>query len=282
MIHPFPPKPGATTASPDPLSFAVAARDRDTVAMVTRAVDEDNVMLAFQPVVPALRDDRPAFYEGLIRLLDASGRIIPARDFMSTVEPTELGRRIDTLSITHGLEVLHHRPRLRLAINVSARSIGHSPWLEALERGITRDPTVAERLILEISERSTIELPQMVGDFMQAMQLRGLSFALDDFGEGYTSLKYLKDLYFDIVKIDGQFVRGIAGNPDNRALIKAIVSIGRHFDMVTIAEQVETRADAATLAKLGVDCLQGYYFGAPTIRPRWEPAGVPLRTGSDT
>jgi EAL domain-containing protein (putative c-di-GMP-specific phosphodiesterase class I) len=76
-------------------------------------------------------------------------------------------------------------------------------------------------------------------------------------------------MYFDILKIDGQFIRGIAGNPDNQAVVKALLSIGRHFDMVTIAESVESAEDAAYLTKIGIDCLQGYFFGAPTVRARW-------------
>lgn len=261
----------------DPLSYAVRARDSNVIAMVEKAVREDNVMLAYQPVVPALRHDRPAFYEGLMRVLDDSGRVIPARDFIEQVENTELGRQIDTLAVKYGLQMLREQPGLRLSINMSAKSIGHTPWMDMLERGLAMDPTVGERLILEITESSAITVPQMVGEFMNDLQVRGISFAIDDFGSGYTSMRYLKELYFDILKIDGQFIRGIADSPDNRALVAAMVSIGQHFDMVTIAEKVETAADAAVLGQMGVDCLQGYFFGAPSIRPRWEACDLAHR-----
>jgi EAL domain-containing protein (putative c-di-GMP-specific phosphodiesterase class I) len=72
-----------------------------------------------------------------------------------------------------------------------------------------------------------------------------------------------------MIKIDGQFIRGISGNPDNQVLLKALVSIARHFDMFTVAEFVENEQDAQFLAQNGIDCLQGYYFGAPTVRPPW-------------
>ena len=255
----------------DPLSYAVEQRDRDVVNMVQRAVDDHHVMLAYQPIVPANRYDRPAFYEGLIRILDINGRIIPAKDFISQVETKELGRRIDCLALQYGLETLRERPRLRLSINMSARSIGFPQWMQVLEDSLAVDPTIGERLILEITESSAIVMPDMVAAFMARLQSRGISFAIDDFGSGYTSMRYLKDLYFDVLKIDGQFVRGIATSPDNQALVKAIVSIGQHFDMVTIAECVESAEDAKYLGQIGIDCLQGYYFGAPTIRPKWEP-----------
>jgi EAL domain-containing protein (putative c-di-GMP-specific phosphodiesterase class I) len=112
-------------------------------------------------------------------------------------------------------------------------------------------------------------VPDLVTGFMKDMQARGISFALDDFGAGYTSFRFLKEFYFDIIKIEGQFVRGIATDPDNQVLTAALASIGQQFDMVTVAESVEKPEDAAYLAALGIDCLQGYYFGAPTVRPPW-------------
>ena len=101
------------------------------------------------------------------------------------------------------------------------------------------------------------------------MQRRGIAFALDDFGAGYTSFRYLREFFFDILKIDGQFIRGISNDPDNQVLAKALISIGQHFDMFTVAESVERAEDAQFLAQSGVDCLQGYFIGAPTISPPW-------------
>ena len=108
---------------------------------------------------------------------------------------------------------------------------------------------------------------------MNDLQRRGISFALDDFGAGYTSFRHLKDFYFDILKIDGQFVRGIADDPDNQVLTRALLSIAEQFDLITVAESVENARDAAYLRHIGLDCLQGYYFGAPTINPPWRVAG---------
>ena len=106
-----------------PLEAALGQRDRDTIAMVARAVARRDVFLAFQPVVEAARQDRVAFHEGLIRLLDETGRIIPARDFIAAIETSELGRAVDCLSLDLGLKALRTDPGLRLAVNMSARSI---------------------------------------------------------------------------------------------------------------------------------------------------------------
>lgn len=252
-----------------PLSAAIASRDLNTMRMVQEALRKKQVMLAYQPIVQTLRPDRPAFYEGLVRVLDQTGRVIPAREFIDVAETTETGRVLDCLALELGLRALDEHPDLRLAINMSARSIGYPRWKETLAAGLAKGPTIAERLILEITESSAMVMPDLVSVFMSELQSMGISFALDDFGAGYTAFRYLKDFYFDIVKIDGEFIRGIASNTDNQVLTQALVSVAKHFDMYTVAEFVENSADAEYLTKIGIDCMQGHYFGAATIDPVW-------------
>lgn len=260
-----------------PLACAVSDRDRETMALVRRALERRRVVLAYQPVVRANETGQIAFYEGLIRILDDQGRILPARDFLPAVETSEMGRIIDCLALELGLQALAEDRGLRLAINMSARSIGYARWKRTLLQGLERDRTAAERLILEITEASAMLMPDLVSVFMRELQRTGVSFALDDFGAGYTAIRYFKQFYFDILKIDGQFIRNIHRDPDNQVLTQALVSIARHFDMFTVAEFVEDGRDAAFLAKLGVDCLQGYLFGAPTTMPPWK-AAAPAKT----
>ena len=252
-----------------PLAAAIAAQDGQTIAMVKAALQAGRLRLAYQPVVLGADPARVGFYEGLIRVLDESGRAIPARDFMDAVETQELGRQIDCASLEMGLAALRAQPWLRLAINMSARSVGYPRWMRILKRGLAADPRIAERLILEITESSAMLVPELVIAFMDEMQRTGVTFALDDFGAGYTSFRYLRQFFFDILKIDGQFVRGIAHDPDNQVLTLALMSVAKHFDMMVVAESVETAEDAAFLQANGVDCMQGYLFGAPTVRPSW-------------
>lgn len=254
----------------DPLSYAVNERDKDTMAMVEEALALNRGVLAYQPVVQSGNPKHVAFYEGLIRVLDATGRPIPAKDFMDVIEDTEIGRKVDCLSIELGLKALASEPDLRLSINMSARSIGYQPWIRALEHGLSQDDTVGERLILEITESSAMTMPELVISFMKELHSRGICFALDDFGAGYTSFRYLRDFFFDILKIDGQFTKNIAKNPDNQVLAQALISIANHFEMFTVAENIESEEDAKLIAGLGVDCLQGYHFGMPKINPPWK------------
>jgi len=253
----------------DPLSIAVTERDENVFELVRDALDRQQVMLAYQPIVQTERPNRPAFYEGLIRIMDRSGRIIAAREFIDVVETDEIGRKIDCLALKIGLQALESEPSLRLAINMSARSIGYKRWMQTLDTGLKHDPKIAERLILEITERSAMVMPDIVRAFMTDLQKLGIAFALDDFGAGYTAFRYLKDFYFDILKIDGQFTQGIHKNPDNQVLVRALISIAQHFDMFTVAEMVECEHDAKFLTDAGIDCMQGYYFGMPTLRPYW-------------
>ena len=257
--------------TPDnPLSSAVSARDRSVVQMATDAVRHKQCKLAFQPVMQAHPPQGIAFFEGFIRVLDETGRVIPAREFMPQVENTPIGRDLDCIALDLGLRSLVRNPGIRLSINMSARSIGYSRWSQVLDRFLKRDAGLGERLILEISESSAMQVPELVVDFMDRLQDRGIAFALDDFGASNFSFRHFREFLFDAAKIDGQFIRGISSNPDNQALVRALIAVAREFEILVTAESVETQEDAAFLVASGVDCLQGYLYGAPTLSPPWK------------
>lgn len=255
------------SADASPLAFVISENDRQTMTMVEAALRSRRLRLAYQPVVMAAEPDRVAFYEGLMRVLDETGRVIPARDFMGAVEGHEIGRLIDCAALEMALTTLARHTDIRLSVNMSARSIGYPRWMKTLKKGLQLSPTIGERLILEITESSAMLVPEVVIAFMDDLQREGIAFALDDFGAGFTAFRYFKDFFFDIIKIDGQFIRDIHRDTDNQVLTKALASIARQFDMFTVAEMVECVADAEYLQGIGIDCLQGYLFGAPTVNP---------------
>lgn len=252
-----------------PLAAALAEQQARSIDMVRDALTQRRLRLAYQPVVLGTDPGRIAFHEGLIRVLDRTGRAIPAGDFIGAIETTDLGRRVDCAALEIGLQALAMHPALRLSINMSARSIGYPAWMRTLQRGLALGETVGERLILEITESSAMLVPELVTAFMAEVQAQGVAFALDDFGAGFTSFRYLRDFCFDIMKIDGQFIRNIAQDPDNQALTLALLAVGKHFEMVTIAESVETKADADWLRAAGVGAMQGWLYGVPTVSPDW-------------
>jgi EAL domain-containing protein (putative c-di-GMP-specific phosphodiesterase class I) len=254
-----------------PLDVAITRRDRGTLAMVRQALSRGDAVLAYQPVMRA-DGAGVAFYEGLIRLLDETGRVIPARDFIGVIEDQDLGRQVDCVALKLGLTALRAHPSLRLSINMSARSVGYPGWMRTLRSAIRQRPDIVHRLVLEITETSAMLMPEIVQVFMEELQDKGITFALDDFGAGYTAFRHLRHFCFDILKIDGQFARNVDSDPDNQVLCEALIALARHFDMLVVSEAVETAQEAAWLAAAGVDCLQGYHFGVPTMTPPWAGA----------
>ncbi|SMO54565.1 EAL domain-containing protein [Ruegeria faecimaris] len=256
--------------SDSPLNAAVLSRDNSTIQMATDAVKHKQCKLAFQPVMQANAPHGIAFYEGFIRVLDETGRVIPAREFMPQLENTPIGRELDCIALEMGLRTLARTPDIRMSINMSARSIGYGRWSRVLDRFMKKDASIGERLILEISESSAMTVPELVVDFMDRLQPRGVAFALDDFGASNFYFRHFREFLFDAAKIDGQFIRGISENPDNQALVRALIAVAREFEILVTAESVETKADAEFLVANGVDCLQGFLFGAPTVSAPWK------------
>lgn len=257
-------------AEASPLAFAIAENDRSILTTVAEAVRLRRLRLAYQPVVVANDPARTGFHEGLIRILDQTGRIIPARDFMSVVETQELGREIDCAALAMGLDALRRHPDLKLSVNMSARSIGWPRWMRILRSGLSAAQGIGERLILEITETSAMTVPDLVAGFMADLQAQGISFAIDGFGAGHSALRYFKEFSFDLIKVDAQFTRNIHADADNQVLMAAFLAIARQFDMLCVAQGVEQAAEAEWLCALGVDCMQGYHFAAPSILPEWD------------
>ena len=249
-----------------PLDYIVQESNRNIHQTVRNSLAAGHAQLAYQPIVTADKSKRIAFYEGLIRLRDDGGRIIPAGQFMADVEETAMGREIDCASLRLGLGILRGNPNLRLSVNMSARSLGDGKWRNILKEGLQQNQNTGPRLILEISETSAMQLHEVLIRFMEEMQPFGVNFALDDFGAGLIAFQRLKDFYFDMVKIDRCFVRNIHDSPDNQVMAEALINVAHQFEMFAIAEGVESQQEAAVLTQLGVDCLQGYLFGVPKLK----------------
>ncbi len=263
----------AEGTSPPCERLEVKARTRFAVA---KALAQGRIGFHYQPVVRAADPRFPAFFEMLARLVLPDGRVLPAAAFLPHVEEGALGREIDRLALRSACAALAADPCLRLSVNMSPLSMGDPEWLGALGEAAA-DPRVAQRLILEITETAAIEHCGQTLDFMEHVRGLGCAFALDDFGAGATGFRHFRDFRFDMVKIDGAFAQGASRSPDARALVDCLVRLARHFDMMTVAERIETASDAECLRALGVDCLQGYRFGRPAAEPRMPGAGEERR-----
>jgi len=234
---------------------------------VAQALAQGRIEFHFQPVVSAADPTRPAFHEMLARLRLPDGQLLPGGAFMPAVESGPLGRAIDRLALAEALRALGTDPGLRLSVNMSPLSMGDEGWLALIAQAHRGGAGVCGRLIIEITEDAALVDAGQTLDFMDHVRMTGCAFALDDFGAGATGFRYFRDFRFDMVKIDGAFARGVSAQRDAQVLVECLAGVARHFEMLTVAEQVESEADAAWLREAGIDCLQGYLYGRPAAQP---------------
>ncbi len=240
------------------------------------AIGTEDLRIAFQPIVSADGGNTVSFHECLVRLVQPSGRLLSASNFMPAIERLGLAPLIDRQVLLMTFQALTEHPRARLSVNLFPQTMQDSQWLALFENAICADPTLGERLIVEVTEQAAMLDASRTLRFMDQLRRHGVSFALDDFGAGQTSLRYLREFRFDVIKIDGQFVRSVHEDPDCAFFVETIVNIARRFDMMTIAEHVHGPLAAKTLADLGVEYFQGFHFGSPSMMlgPTDVPASV--------
>ena len=235
---------------------------------VQEAMKEGRLAFAYQPIVAA-GDHTPVFHECLLRLRRPDGEVVPAGKFVPVIEQIGLMRALDRRVLDLSVEVLAKYPAATLAINISGLTATERSWQRALVAKLKDRPDLAQRMIIEITETAALKDIEETARFIAAAQELGCRVALDDFGAGYTTFRHLKALTVDIVKIDGSFVRDIAEDPHNRLFVRNLLALARSLKLVTVAECVETAAEAKVLAEEGAALLQGYYFGHPSLEAPW-------------
>jgi EAL domain-containing protein (putative c-di-GMP-specific phosphodiesterase class I) len=150
-----------------------------------------------------------------------------------------------------------------LEVNVSGRSLGDANLMAAIEATLARTGADPSGLILEITETAAVANIPQAQAFGQRLSELGCRFALDDFGAGFGSFYYLKHLPFDILKIDGEFIRNCRANPVDRLVIESVVTIARGMGKQTVAEFVGDDDTMSLLRSYGVDFAQGFHLGKP-------------------
>ena len=159
---------------------------------------------------------------------------------------------------------------LRLAVNVSARQFRQPGFVADLENLLRESGADPARLKIELTESLVIDNVADSISRMLALQALGISFSMDDFGTGFSSLSYLKRLPLDQLKIDRSFVRDLAHDPNDAAIVQTIITMGRTLGLHVIAEGVESEAQLAFLAGHGCHAYQGYLFSRPLALPEFE------------
>ena len=237
---------------------------------INDALRDNRFELSLQPITP-IGDIRSLgdHYEFLLRMRDECGNIVMPGEFLPAAERYNLASTLDRWVIHHALNWLRTNPhllqRLHLCgINLSGQSFGDDGVLRSILDELDQaGPELAGKLCFEVTETAAISDIVHATRFIRSLKSRGCRFALDDFGSGFSSFAYLKSLPVDFVKIDGGFVREIARNSVDLAMVRSINEIGHVMGMQTIAEFVENRDILDVLREIGVDYAQGYEIGRP-------------------
>ncbi len=243
---------------------------RNYVETLRDALKDDRVIPYYQPIVDCRTGELFA-HETLARLIEPDGGTISAGQFIETIERYGLGRELDRIIIQKAFLALKQRiskerHTSRLFINLSAQEIQGRGVLGFAEQLCAEFGIPPYTIVFEILERDAIGDMTHMRKFLSDLRKKGFSFALDDFGSGYNSFHYLRELHFDFVKLDGAFVRNIINSRIDYILVQNLIRLCQGLGIQTIAEFVESEEVLEELRKMGIDYAQGYHLGVPSSR----------------
>ncbi|MEM7250329.1 MAG: EAL domain-containing protein [Pseudomonadota bacterium] len=277
---------------PDDAELAKRHGELRWVVRLNRALEEDRFRLAYQPIAPInaageqlplqfsparpSRPDADLHVELLVRLEEDDGKWVPPGAFLPAAERFHMAARLDRWVVSTALTWFARHPevldRLRLcAINLSGHSLGDDTFLGYIMETLDASDVPPNKICFEITETAAVANLTSATMVVRTLSARGCQFALDDFGSGLSSFAYLKALPVDYLKIDGQFVKDIAEDDIDLAMVRSINDIGQVMGKRTIAEFVEDDEVLNRLREIGVDYAQGFRIGEP--RPLEELLG---------
>ena len=257
------------------------ARHRGEIQWLQRlqsALKDNRFELMAQPIIASSATETGPALEVLLRLQDDNvpDGISPA-EFLRAAERYRLMGDVDRWVVQTALTALGRGgirlPAKRsLAINLSGQTLGDPQFLEFVVDVLDRTGVAPTQLCFEVTENSVITNIEHAQRFIGVLHGMGCQFALDDFGRGLSSFGNLKNLSLDYLKIDGTFIRNLAVDSVNQAMVAAMIKLARTLNFQVIAEQVEDAGALDAAKKMGVDFLQGYYLGRPQPLARVVPA----------
>ncbi len=231
---------------------------------IKRAFKTGGFRMAYQPIVAA-DTGKPVLYETLVRMFADDGKPIPAANFVPAIEQMGLSNDLDRLVLDMAIRDMTECPDLCLSINVSGLTVSRSDWPLHVRRVLEHHPDIAQRLVMEITETAAIADIVDTLRFIETLRELGGRIALDDFGAGATSIRYLRDLDLSLMKLDKELIKDVTTHPEQNHLVTILIELAHGLGIQTVAEGIETAEAAACLRAAHVDYLQGYYFGKPSL-----------------
>jgi diguanylate cyclase (GGDEF)-like protein len=241
-------------------------RRQTTAARIRDALTDDRLSLHTQPI-RSLASGGIERYELLLRMTSEEGDLLPAASFIEAAERSGMIQELDRWVVGRALELLAEREQqgapLSLHVNISGASLTDISVLEFIERRLDEGGADPSRCTFEITETANVYDYERATGFADRLTEFGCQVAIDDYGAGFGPFHYLKRIPFDLIKIDGSFVRDMPRSDADQLTVQAIVQIARGLGKTTIAEYVQDDQTAQMLRDYGVDMAQGYHLGRP-------------------
>ncbi|MFQ5633837.1 MAG: putative bifunctional diguanylate cyclase/phosphodiesterase [Gammaproteobacteria bacterium] len=258
--------------------YATSGQEREQMAAdvgwsqkIRQALADDSLVLHYQPIVN-VRTGQPTHYEVLLRMTDDDGALVPPNAFLPAASRFGLMLDIDMWVIRTALRKLAaYRKRYEdicFTLNVSGNIFEDTGLLDYIREHLAINGLTPDTIILEITEQVAVRNVISATRQMAELVEQGWQFAIDDFGAGYSSFNYLKNLPVRYIKIDGAFIRDITSDETDQTIVHSICAIAGSAGKQTIAEYVQDAATLDLLGRLGVDFAQGFYVGPPSPRLR--------------
>ncbi|HEX5928136.1 MAG TPA: bifunctional diguanylate cyclase/phosphodiesterase [Solirubrobacterales bacterium] len=228
---------------------------------IREAIDRQRIVVHAQPILD-LRRSCVARDELLVRMLDEGGDVIPPSSFLPTAERFGLISEIDRLVLGKAVELAGRSQPI--AVNVSGASFSDPRLIEDVRTAIA-DGLNPAWLDFEITETAAISNMDDARSFAHTVTELGCGLGLDDFGTGFSSLSYLKELPIQHLKIDLEFIRELPRSPDDQRLVQAIVQFAKALGLETVAEGIEDAETLALVRMFEIDYAQGFHIGRPAL-----------------
>ena len=248
----------------EPSLHADAEERRQLEFSLRKALEQNELLLNFQPVVDATTEQVVSF-EALVRWQSEEHGFVSPAKFIPVAEDTRLILPIGKWVLKQACqEAMAWPANVKINVNVSPEQLIQADFTDTVIEALSASGLDPQRLEIEVTESIFLNDTEVAREALANVMALGCKVALDDFGTGYSSLGYLRKLQFSTIKVDRSFVQGAAqGSSESLAIVRAVVAMAQSLEMKTTAEGVETTEEADLMRTMGCDRIQGFHFGRP-------------------